>query len=428
MTLSTPVVVTGIGIVSPLGNTTESTWQALLAQKSGIATIRNFDASQFPTQIAAEVKNFTIPSHLQNKKLLRSALPFTQFALVAADEALQDAQLFPTETSSSRWGLVVGSGMLTAEFDYWSQLQQTFAKDGIIHPALLEQHKKAFVTMQDFAKTQPNAAVGLLLQQFNIRGYSTSVHTACASGGQALGLALQAMRRGDVDHMLVGGFDSMINPFGVASFCLLGALSTANEHPTSASRPFDFTRDGFVLGEGAAFLVLETKERALARGVRIYAELAGEGNSLSSYRITDSHPNGDGAIQALQGALTNANESVERIDYVNAHGTSTKMNDLSETNAIKHVLHTRAKKIPVSSTKSQTGHLIAAAGALEAAFTALSIHHSVVPMTANLTTPDPDCDLDYVIEGPRKISIRAAISNSFGFGGSNSCILMRQPE
>lgn len=228
--------------------------------------------------------------------------------------------------------------------------------------------------------------------------------------------------------MLAGGFDSMISPLGLSSFCLLGALSTYNDTPSTASRPFDATRNGFVLGEGAAFLILEEWEKAKQRGARIYAELAGEGNSLSSYRITDSHPSGDGAIQAIERALRDAGVTAADVDYINAHGTSTKMNDLSETNAIKAVFQKSAPNLPVSSTKSQTGHLIAAAGALEAVFSVLSIQHAQIPQTANLTTPDPECDLDYVCDGPREKSLGVVLSNSFGFGGSNSSLLFKHPE
>jgi 3-oxoacyl-(acyl-carrier-protein) synthase len=267
-----------------------------------------------------------------------------------------------------------------------------------------------------------------LIQQFGIEGYATSVHTACASGGQALGLAMQVIRRGEADFMLAGGFDSMINPLGLSSFCLLGALSSYNDTPTTASRPFDATRNGFVLGEGAAFLILESWEKAKARGAKIYAELAGEGNSLSSYRITDSHPNGDGAIQAIERALNDAGVKASDVDYINAHGISTKMNDLSETNAIKAVFKERARILPASSTKSQTGHLIAAAGALEAVLSVMSIHEAQIPKTANLTNLDPECDLDYVVDGPREKSLGVVLSNSFGFGGSNSCLLFKHPE
>ena len=282
--------------------------------------------------------------------------------------------------------------------------------------------------MADFGQTTSNSGLSLLIQEFGIEGYATSVHTACASSGQALGLAMQVIRRGEADYVLAGGFDSMITPLGLSSFCLLGALSTYNDTPKTASRPFDATRNGFVLGEGAAFLVLEDWDKACARGATIYAELAGEGNSLSSYRITDSHPNGDGAMQAIQRALDDANLTANQVDYINAHGTSTKMNDLSETNAIKSVLKTRYKEVPTSSTKSQTGHLIAAAGALEAVLSTLAIKHGIIPKTANLTTSDPECDLDYVVDGPRKKSLGVVLSNSFGFGGSNSCLLFKHPE
>lgn len=417
-------VITGIGIVSPIGNDRETFWQNLLAAKSGIDTISHFDASRFPCRIAAEVKNF-VPNK-QWGKLLKYSVPFTQYALAAAEEAFHDAGIMPTASTGTRWGAVAGSGMMTTEWDYWVDFQKTFADnpDG----ELYFKKDAYFYSVTDLGKTLPNSGLALLLQQFNIRGCSTSVHTACASGGQALGLGLEWIRRGEVDYVLAGGFDSMINPVGLSSFCLLGALSTYSDTPQTASRPFDYTRSGFVLGEGAAFLILENYEKAKARGARIYAELAGEGNSLSSYRITDSHPSGDGAIQAIEGALRSGGLKPDDIDYINAHGTSTKMNDFSETNAIKAVLKEHAKKIPVSSTKSVVGHLIAGAGALEGAISALVIHHGKVPMTANLTTPDPDCDLDYVTEGTRTQTVNAVLSNSFGFGGSNSCLLFKHPE
>jgi beta-ketoacyl-acyl-carrier-protein synthase II len=418
-------VITGIGIVSPIGNNVSDFWTNLLAAKSGIDVISQFDASTFPCQIAAEVKNFTA-STKKFGKLLKYTVPFTQFALTAAQEAFDDAGIMPTSATASRWGLVAGSGMMTTEWDYWVKFQETFANnpDGDIY----FKKNPNFYNITDMGKTLPNSGLALLLEHFQIKGPATSVHTACASGGQALGLGLEWLRRDDVDYMLVGGFDSMINPVGLSSFCLLGALSTYSDTPQTASRPFDYTRSGFVLGEGAAFLILEDYEKAKARGAKIYAELAGEGNSLSSYRITDSHPSGDGAIQAIEGALRSGGLIPTDVDYINAHGTSTKMNDLSETNAIKAVLGDYAKKIPVSSTKSVVGHLIAGAGALEGAISALCIHHGKVPMTANLTTPDPECDLDYVTEGTRTQPVNAVLSNSFGFGGSNSCLLFKHPD
>ncbi|WED42602.1 beta-ketoacyl-[acyl-carrier-protein] synthase family protein [Legionella cardiaca] len=421
------VAITGLGVVSPLGNDVCSTWHNLMAGQSGIAEIRQFDASGFPTRIAAEVKNFTLNPALKGKHK-RFAMPFTEYALDAAFQAFDDAGILPDEQTAARWGVVAGSGMMTAEFNYLQRFQRTCAIDGTKNWEDLQEKSQQFYRLVDFGKTTSNSGLSLLIQQFGIRGYATSVHTACASGGQALGLAMQVIKRGEADFMLAGGFDSMINPLGLSSFCLLGALSTYNDTPTTASRPFDGTRNGFVLGEGAAFLILEEWSKAKARGAKIYAELAGEGNSLSSYRITDSHPNGDGAIQAIQRALDEANVKISDVDYINAHGTSTKMNDLSETNAIKAVFKEHAQQLPASSTKSQTGHLIAAAGALEAVLSVLSIQHAQIPPTANLTTPDPECDLDYVIDGPREKSLGVVLSNSFGFGGSNSCLLFKHPE
>lgn len=380
------VAVTGIGMVTPLGNDTESTWQALINRESGIRTIQNFDPTGFTTRIAAEVTGFQIDHIVKDKKLLRYTVPFTNFALSAAEEALQDAGIRPNESTATRWGLVAGSGMMTAEFDFWLDFHEEFAASGEVDMKKLGATDHMPIPASEFGKMQTNAGIGLIASQHNIRGYTTSIHTACASGGQALGLGMQAIRRGDADYVLAGGYDSMINPVGLAGFCLLGAVTDSNDEPQTASRPFDLTRNGFVLGEGATFLVLESWEKAKARGAKIYAELAGEGNSLSSYRITDSHPSGDGPIQAIEGSLKDAGVSADQIDYINAHGTSTKMNDLGETNAIKAVFKESAKSIPVSSTKSQIGHLISAAGAVEGAFSILAIHHGKIPMTSNLKT------------------------------------------
>jgi len=420
------VAITGLGVVSPLGNDVQSTWHNLLDGQSGIDVIKQFDASAFPTRIGAEVKQFTPAAALLTKQN-RFAMSFTHFALDAAQQAFLDAGIMPTRQDADRWGVVTGSGMMTAEFEYLHRFQQACAPDGELDWQSLQNKSDGFYQLVDFGKTTSNSGLSLLIQQFGIKGYASSVHTACASGGQALGLAMQVIRRGEADYMLAGGFDSMINPLGLSSFCLLGALSGYNDTPKTASRPFDGTRNGFVLGEGAAFLILEAWDKAVARGATIYAELAGEGNTLSSYRITDSHPNGDGAIQAIERALKDAGVTPDAVDYINAHGTSTKMNDLSETNAIKAVFGADAYKLPVSSTKSQTGHLIAAAGALEAVLSVLAIRHAQIPMTANLTSPDPDCNLDYVTEGPREKSLGVVLSNSFGFGGSNSCLLFKHP-
>jgi beta-ketoacyl-acyl-carrier-protein synthase II len=421
------VAITGMGAVSPLGLDVLSTWKHLIAGTSGIAPIQQFDASHFPCSIAAEVKQFRPHSSLTGKNL-RFAMPFTLYALEAARQAFDDAGILPTKQDAARCGIVTGAGMMTADFDYLMRFQNSCATEGEIKWAELQTQAKSFYQLNDFGKTTTNSALSLLIQQFGIQGYASSVHTACASGGQALGLALQVIRRGEADCVLAGGFDSMINPLGLSSFCLLGTLSGYSDTPQTASRPFDATRNGFVLGEGAAFLILEEWTKAKARGAKIYAELAGEGNSLNAFRITDSPPDGDGAIQAIKGALADAGVKPHQVDYINAHGTSTKMNDLSETNAIKAVFQEHAKQLLVSSTKSQTGHLIAAAGALEAVLSVKAIEHAMVPKTANLTTPDPECDLDYVADGPIEKSLAVVLSNSFGFGGSNSCLLFKHPE
>lgn len=422
------VAITGLGAVSPLGPDVQSTWHALMAQKSGMASIQQFDATGFPVRFAAEVKNYQ-PRCYRTGKHHRFTMPFTQFSLDAASQALLDAGIHPKNIpDATRFGVVTGSGMMTGDFNHLERFQKAAASTGDVDWTALASQGDAFYRLDDFGRTASNSGLSLLIQEFGLTGYANSVHTACASGGQALGLAMQVIRRGEADYMLAGGFDSMINPLGVSSFCLLGALSSNNNSPETASRPFDGTRNGFVLGEGAAFLVLESWEKAKARGAHIYAELAGVGNSLSSYRITDSHPNGDGAIQAIEGALKDGGVSASEIDYINAHGTSTKMNDLSETNAIKAVFGEHAKQIPVSSTKSQTGHLIAAAGALEAVISTLAIQAEKIPMTQNQIQADPECDLDYVPEGPRNKALGAVLSNSFGFGGSNSCLLFKHPE
>lgn len=421
------VAITGIGMVTPLGNNTETTWQNLMAKKSAIDTIRLFDASRFTAQIAAEVKDFNINFKL-DKKLQRSTIRSTGFALNACEEALQDAGIRPNASTAERWGFSSGSAMITAEYDFWDEFQKDYAAGGNLDVKKLGASGTSSISPYAYAAMQNNSGLGLMTKQFNIRGYSISVHTACASGGQALGLGMQAIRRGDADFMLAGGYDSMINPMGIAGFCLLGALSTYNDTPQTASRPFDLTRKGFVLGEGACFMVLENFEKAKARGAKIYAELAGEGNSLSCYRITDSHPSGDGAIQAIETALRDARVTIDQVDYINAHGTSTKMNDFSETNAVKAVFKERAKQIPMSSTKGQMGHLISAAGAVEGAMAVLAIAKGKIPMTRNLVTPDPECDLDYVAEGPREKSVGVAMSNSFGFGGTNSAVVFKHPD
>ncbi|MBM2843129.1 MAG: 3-oxoacyl-ACP synthase, partial [Anaerolineales bacterium] len=372
------VAITGLGLVTPVGNDVAATWHALLAGKSGVAPITHFDASGFPVRIAAEVKKFDPRHAIEDRKLLKFAGRSHVLALAAAEEALRDAGIRPQGSDAARWACVVGSGKAGLGFKEIEEVHRQCAPDGHFHPDRLLTDAFAMDPLA-FCRSQSCAGLALLLQRFGIRGYASSVHTACASGSQAIGTAMKLIRRGAADYVLAGGFDSMINPIGLASFCLLGALSPDNETPERASRPFDATRNGFVLGEGAGLLVLEAWGAARQRGARIYAELAGDGNSLSSYRITDSHPSGDGPIQAMRQALAAAGVRPDEVDYLNAHGTSTPMNDRSECAAVRAVFGPHAGQIGVSSTKSLMGHLIAGAGAVEAAVCALAIHHGVLP-------------------------------------------------
>lgn len=421
------IAITGVGMVTPVGLDAPTTWKNLLAGQSGVNTIRGFDAQGFPARIGAEVKEFQPEAVIRDRKLLKFATRSHGFALAAAEEALRDAGIRPDLPTADRWGCSVGAGMMGVTFSELQTVHAFCGDDGEFHPdGLLD--SKFPADPVGFCRSQTNAGLALLTRHFGIRGYATAVHTACASGGQAVGTALKVMRRGQVDFMLAGGFDSMLNPIGLSAFCLLGALSTDNDRPEWASRPFDATRNGFVLGEGAGFLVLEDWKAARARGARIYAELAGDGNSLSSYRITDSHPSGDGPVQAMRQALADAAMAPESVDYINAHGTSTLMNDRSECAALQVVLGEHAGRVAVSSTKSCMGHLIAAAGAVEAGVCALAVHHGMAPVNANLAEPDPDCDVAIVRGKSKPLRVRGALSNSLGFGGSNSCLAFRHPE
>ena len=420
------VAITGLGLVTPAGNDVETNWETLLRGRSRISTIARFDAGGFPVRIAAEVKDFD-DAAAGDRKLLKFANRSHRFALAAADQAIRDAGIQPTEATGRRWGCAVGTGMMGMEFSDLVALHRHSAATGELDAHRLLDDEVALDPMV-FCRSAAPAGMSLLLRRYGIRGYATSVHTACASGGQALGTAMKLIRRGKADWVLAGGFDSMITPIGLSGFCLLNAVSPDNDTPERASRPFDITRNGFVLGEGAGFLVLEEWESARRRGARIYAELAGDGNSLSSYRITDSPPNGDGPIQSMRQALADAGASLDDVDYMNAHGTSTPMNDRSECAAIRVVFDGKTQQVAVSSTKSVMGHLIAAAGAVEAAVCALAIRSGVLPVNANLKEVDPDCDLDIVRGDPRRRRVRVAMSNSFGFGGSNSCLVFRNPE
>ncbi len=421
------VAITGLGLVTPVGNDVAATWAAVLAGRSGGAAISLFDATGFPVRIASEVKGFDAAAVVDDRKLLKFANRAHGFALAAAEQAFADAGLRPTAATAERWGCAVGTGMMGVDFGELVAVHRHSAADGQLDAAQLLDDASANNPLV-FCRSQSTTGLSLLTRRYGIRGYATSVHTACASGGQAIGTALKLIRRGAVDCALAGGFDSMISPVGVAGFCLLSALSADNDTPQRASRPFDATRNGFLLGEGAGFLILEEWESARRRGAHIYAELAGDGNSLSSYRITDSPPDGDGPIQAMRQALGDAGASIDEVDYINAHGTSTSMNDKSESAAVHTVFGARVKDVAVSSTKSSMGHLIAAAGAVEVAVCALAIHHGELPINANLRDPDPECDLALVRDKPLHRRTRITMSNSFGFGGSNSCVVLRRPD
>ena len=426
MTTPRRVAITGIGLVTPVGNDVATTWDALLTGRSGGAQITLFDASGFPVHIAAEVKGFRDEDAGIDRKTQKLANRSHRFALTAAEQAFRDAGIRPTEKTATRWGCAVGAGMMTSEYVDLAVTHDHSAAADDLDAALLLTDPAANDPLV-FCRSQATAGLALLTRRHDIRGYATSVHTACASGGQALGTAMKLIRRGAVDCALAGGFDSMISPIGIAGFCLLSALSPDNATPQRASRPFDLSRNGFLLGEGAGFLVLEEWEAARKRGARIYAELAGDGNSLSSYRITDSPPDGDGPIQAMRAALKDAGATPAEVDYLNAHGTSTPMNDKSESAATHAVFGAHVARLSVSSTKSTMGHLIAAAGAVEVAVCALAIHKGEMPINANLVERDPECDLNLVTGVPRRQPIRVAMSNSFGFGGSNSSVVLRNP-
>ncbi len=420
------IAITGIGMVTPAGNDVPTTWAALRAGRSGLGPIKEFDASGFPVRIGGQVKGFDVAATGTDAKTLKYAGRSQRFALAAAEEAFRDAGVRPGSNDGEKWGCSVGAGMFGVNFQELQAVHEYCGADGEFHPDLLF-NSGYIADPLAFCRSQPNACLAMLTKRFGIRGYCTSVHTACASGGQAIGTALKVMRRGRADFMLAGGYDSMLNPVGVTAFCLLGALSKDNDTPERASRPFDITRNGFVLGEGAGFLVLEDWDSALRRKAHIYAELAGDGNSLSSYRITDSPPDGDGPIQAMQQSLADAGITMAEVDYINAHGTSTQMNDKSECAAMRSVFAPRIPEVAVSSTKSCMGHLIAAAGAVEAAVCALAIRDGVAPVSANVEKPDPECDVSLVLGQSKPMTIRAAMSNSFGFGGSNSSLTFRKP-
>ncbi|MEN6406497.1 MAG: beta-ketoacyl-ACP synthase II [Thermoguttaceae bacterium] len=418
------VVVTGIGCVTPLGADIETVWRRLLNGESGVGYTTRFDASNFPTKISAEVRDWDLSDVGENPADWANQGLHTRFAVGAAKKAMADSGLDLARIDPTRFGVYTGSGEGQQDFGRFTMMMMA-GLDGGTTLDMVKFTQKGLEILHPVAELEqePNMPAGHLASLFNAQGPNVNCLTACAASSQAVGEATELIRRGEVDVMLAGGCHTMIHPFGVTGFNLLTALSTRNDEPTRASRPFDRDRDGFVLGEGAGMVILESLEHAKARGARIYGELAGYGSTADAFRITDTHPEGRGAIRCIQMALEDAGCGPDQVDYINAHGTSTSVNDKVETLAIKQVFGDRAYKIPVSSTKSMMGHLIAAAGATELILCLLAIRDNVVPPTINYENPDPECDLDYVPNTARQHRCDAALSNSFGFGGQNVSLL-----
>ncbi len=419
------VVVTGIGCVTPLGVTVEELWGNLKIGASGVGYTTVFDASKFPTKIAAEVRNWSVTDEGQPAERWQYCGRHTRFAAGAALQAMRDAGLekgLPADPA--RLGIYLGSGEGQQDFDSFTKMMAVAIEGDTLDVARFT--KIGLETLHPLSEVEqePNMPAGHLATLFDACGPNLNCLTACAASSQAIGEAVELVRRGEADVMLSGGTHSMIHPFGVTGFNLLTALSTRNDDPTKASRPFDNDRDGFVLGEGAAMVVLEELEHAKRRGARIHGEVLGYGSTADAYRITDTHPEGRGAASCIRMALDDAGVALDGIDYINAHGTSTDVNDKVETLAIKTVFGERAYRIPVSSTKSMMGHLIAAAGATELIVCLLAIRDGVLPPTINYTTPDPNCDLDYVPNVAREARCDRALSNSFGFGGQNISLVV----
>jgi len=407
------VVITGVGLITPLGVGVEKSWEGLTGGKSGIRPITRFDASAFPTRIAGEVDGFTPEDYIEVKEVKKMDR-FIHFGVAAASMAMEDSGLKIDENNAARIGVYVGAGMggLPAIEHY--------------HKVLLEKGPKR-ITPFFIPMLIINLAAGQISIKFGAKGPNSAPATACATGSHAIGDAFKVIQRGDADAMIAGGTESVITSMGIGGFNAMKALSTRNDEPEKASRPFDRDRDGFIMGEGAGILVMEEREHALARKAHIYAEIAGYGLTGDAYHITSPAPGGEGAARCMAMALKDAGVAPEAVDYINAHGTSTKYGDELETQAIKSVFGDHAYKVAVSSTKSMTGHLLGAAGGVEAVVCALSIKHGVIPPTINLDNSDPECDLDYVPNTARRVDVTYALSNSFGFGGTNACLLLKKP-
>lgn len=407
------VVVTGVGAVTPLGNDVETTWKGILAGKSGVGPLTRVNADEYPAKVAAEVKDFN-PELFMEKKDARKMDRFTQFAVASAIMAVKDATLTINEENAHRVGVWIGSGI--GGMETFEQQFEIFQKRGY------KRVSPFFVPM-----LIPDMATGQVSITLGAKGFNSCTVTACATGTNSIGDAFKVIQRGDADVMITGGAEAPITRMSVAGFCANTALST-NPDPQTASRPFDKNRDGFVIGEGAGIVVLEELEHALARGAKIYAEIVGYGATGDAYHITAPAPNGEGGARAMRMAIADSGLNPEDIDYINAHGTSTEYNDKFETLAVKEVLGDHAYKVAMSSTKSMTGHLLGAAGGVEAIFTVLAMKDGILPPTINYQTPDPDCDLDYVTNAARPKEIKAAMSNSLGFGGHNATIVFKKYE
>jgi 3-oxoacyl-[acyl-carrier-protein] synthase II len=410
--LARRVVVTGIGLICGVGNTTEEVWRNLLAGRSGICRITQFDASQFACQIAAEVRNFD-PLHFIDKKEIKKMGRFIHLAIAAADEAVKFSGLKITPENATRTGVHIGSGI--GGFDVIEREHKNLLNGGPrrISPFFIP---AAIV----------NLAAGHVSIRFGAKGPNEATCTACTSSAHSIGDAYKIIVRGDADVMIAGGSEAAVTPMSVGGFSAMRALSTRNDAPEKASRPWDSARDGFVIGEGAGILVLEELELARRRGARILAEIVGYGMSGDAYHITQPAENGDGAYRVMQNTLKDAGVQPQQVGYINAHGTSTDIGDKLETVAIKRAFGDHAYKLPVSSTKSMTGHLLGGAGGLEAGITILALRDQILPPTINLENPDPECDLDYVPNQARKANLEYAMSNSFGFGGTNGALLFRR--
>jgi 3-oxoacyl-[acyl-carrier-protein] synthase II len=423
------VVITGLGAITPLAHNVEDLFKSQIEGKSGVGPITTFNARSFPTTFAAQVKNFELKSFVPDCQRWAHAGVNSRFSAAATKQALEDAGLFGLAgVDPTRCGVYLGCGEGIQDFDNLVALiarnynpeQRVVNAAGFTADALQRLHAARE------SEQEMHTTAGHLAAHFGLEGPNYSCLTACAASSQALGEATEMIRHGDADIMLSGGSHSMIHPIGVTGFNLLTALSTNGAEPTKASRPFDAKRDGFVLGEGSGMLVLEELSHAKRRGARIYAEMTGYGSTGDAFRATDSHPEGRGAIAAIAGALADARLSPSDIGYINAHGTSTKVNDQVETLAIKKVFGPVAYKVPVSSSKSMLGHLIAAAGAVELIISVLAMRRGILPPTINYENPDPECDLDYIPNVPREKRVRHVLSNSFGFGGQNVSLVVSQ--